>query len=248
MKFQDRAIRIAAALTLAGLIASQIPMRADTALGSVQQPKDGYLNAGGDNSGSFLGISGLSNRNAITGLGFTLVGLGVYSTLLDSRSIATTGANAIGGAAGAGTNGITTGDSDRSIYNITRDSSSDFSELVKLIDDAGLTNTLRTQGPFTFFAPTNMALMVSDTPKLRQPENKALLVHLLEYHIVKGRYTIGDLLTLKNGTKLKTLSGESVVIRNQNGVLTINNVTIIQNDMAASNGWIHAITALLEQF
>lgn len=249
MKFQERAIRLASALALAALIASQIPMRGQTALGSVQQPQDGYLNPNGDNSGSFLGIRGFSNRDVINGLGFTLIGLGAYSALKDARNVGAAVGNAGGSAVGVPevAKGVTTGDSESSLYNVMRSSSRDFSELIKLIDDAGLATALRTQGPFTFFAPTNMALMVADTTKLRQPENRAMLVSLLKNHLVKGNYTISDLLAMKNGTALETAGGESLIVRNQNGLLSVNNVTVVQNDMAASNGWIHPIEVLIGQ-
>ena len=255
MKYKDRAIRVAVALAVAGLIASQIPMRGETALGSVPQPggppgpTDGYfLSTDGDHSGSFLGIRGLTNRNAITGIAVTLVGLGAYSTVLDSRSVGSTGGDAIEGGRPL-KNLIAGGDSTKPIYDVATGATGDFSELVKLIDDADMTTTLRAEGPYTFFAPTNMGLTLmkpDDLSRLRKPENKTRLTRFIQLHTVKGRYKINDLLALKNGTRLETLSGQTVTIRNENGFLTINNIAIIQNDMAASNGWIHPIEAPLE--
>ena len=167
MNFKNRATRIAAALSITALIASQIPMRGETALGSVQQPTDGYPSPEGDNSGSFLGIRGLTNRNAITGVGLGLLGLGAYSTILDSRAVGAAAA----GASGAMRNGILGGVSNKPIYDVLMSMPDDFSEAVKLIDAAGLPDVLRDDVPYTFFAPTNAATGLIPS-QFRQPENK----------------------------------------------------------------------------
>lgn len=217
-------------------------MRGETALGSVQQPTDGYPRQEGDNSGSFLGIRGLTNRNAITGVGLGLLGLGTYSTILDSRAVGAAAA----GASGAVQNGILAGVSSKPIYDVLLSMPDDFSEAVKLIDAAGLPDVLREDTPYTFFAPTNAATGLIPS-QLRQADNKAVLSKLIKRHTIPGRYTISQLLAMKNGTVLRTLSGESAIITNKNGELRINNVLVGQNDILASNGFIHPIEAPLEE-
>ena len=251
MKYQKRALRVAAALTLTGFVASQIPMRGQTALGSVRppgsvQPADGYLTGNTDNSGSFLGIRGLTNRNAITGIALGLLGFGAYSTILDSRSISTVGA-----AAGAGSNLNSTllaGAANKPIYDVLKSMPGDFVETVKLVDDAELVTELREGGPYTFLAPTNSCLTLDNAAliKLHAPENKESLIRLIKRHTIKGRYKISDLLEMKDGATVENLRGDKLMISNKNGTLMINNILVAQNDIAASNGWIHPIEAPIE--
>lgn len=247
MKFKDRALRLATALAITGVIASQIPLRGETAFGSIKPPSDGYLNDGKDNSGSFLGIKGLTNRNVINGAAFTILGLGIYSTLNDSRAAA---GSAAGAATGTSTSGlILAGDSSKPLYDVAQSTPTEFSLLVKLIDDAELVTRLREDGPFTLFAPNNAGLSLVKPEafaRLQKPENKALLVSMLQKHIIKGRYTISDLMGMKDGTSLETLAGTTVVVRNKDSYLTLNGIPVVQNDIAASNGWIHPIETPLE--
>jgi uncharacterized surface protein with fasciclin (FAS1) repeats len=245
LKYQERALRIVVALSVTALVGSQIPMRGQTALGSVPQPDDNYPRPDGDNSGRFLGIKGLTNRNAITGIGIGLLGLGAYSTILDSRSAGAAGDGIESGLRGA----ILKGAGNKPIYDVLLSMPSDYSETVKLIDSADLVNLLRDDTPYTFFAPTNAAADLIPR-NLRSPENKDSLIKLIKRHTVKGRYTISQLLALKDGTSLQTLSGDKAIITNRSnrdGELRINNILIGQNDIAASNGWIHPIEAPLEE-
>ncbi len=244
MKSQQRALRITAALTLAGLIASQIPMRGQTALGSENpptsaiQPSDGYLSGSVDNSGNFLGIKGITNRNTISGIALGLIGLGTYSTIADRHAKKTVvlpskipNAN------------------NKPIYDVLKSMPADFSEIVKLVEIGEQVNFLREDNPYTFFAPTNAGLISLGTARLNQlqdPAHKAALVELIKHHTLAGRYKVSELLALKEGTALETLSGEKVIIGNKNGILTLNNIPIVQNDIAASNGWIHPLEAPLD--
>lgn len=253
MKYQERALRLTAALAIAGLVASQIPMRGQTALGSVKppsgiQPADGYLSGNSDNSGSFLGIKGLTNRNAITGVALGLLGLGAYSTIVDSRSAAT--ATAAAGAAGGLKGILVAGASNKPIYDVLKSMPEEFSETVKLVDAAEQVNLLREDKPYTFFAPTNAGLTLLSAAQLAQlknPSNKSNLIALIKRHTVSGRYKISELLALKDGTTLETLAGTKLTIRNKNGILTVDNILISQSDIAASNGWIHPIESPLEE-
>lgn len=242
MKHQERTLRITAALTLAGLISSQIPMRGQTALGSVDsstspiQPSDGYLSGSVDNSGNFLGIKGVTNRNTISGIALGLIGLSTYSTVTDAHARKTAGSK-ISNA------------QNKPIYDVLMSMPDDFSEIIKLVDSSEQVNLLREDNPYTFFAPTNAGLMSLGRARLNQlqdPAQKTALVALIKHHTLAGRYKISELLALKEGTTLETLSGEKVTVGNKNGILTLNNIPIVQNDIAASNGWIHPLEAPLD--
>ncbi len=246
MKFQERALRITVALMVTGFVASTIPMKGEMALGSVRPPTDGYLNPEGDSSGSFLGIKGISNSNVITGIGVGLLGLGVFSTLSDTRSINLASGGTTAASANSLNNAILAGANNKPIYDVLRSLPDDFSEIVKLIDAAAQVELLREDNSYTFFAPTNVATdLISN--QLRMPENRELLVKLIRRHTIQGRYTISKLLSLKNGTILKTLTGENAIITNRNGELRVNNIIVSQSDLNASNGYIHPIQAPLDE-
>lgn len=246
MKYKERGLRLGVAFVVVTLVSSQIPMRGQVALGSVaslysaSQPADGYLSGGTDSSGSFLGIKSLTNRNLISGVALGLLGLGLYSGISDSR--------ARGGAARLPTTDPKA--LPKPIYDVLRDLPDDFSELVTLINAGELVSTLRTEGAFTFFAPSNVglrALGAASQERLRDPAGKAALVQLLKRHIVLGRYTIGALRALPDGSTLETLSGEKLTVRTTNDVVLIDGIAITQTDMIASNGWIHPIERFVER-
>src|SRR6476660_2458497 len=95
--------------------------------------------------------------------------------------------------------------------------SKDHTTLVAAVKAAGLVDTLEGQGPFTVFAPTNDAfakLPAGTVDTLLKPENKDALVGVLTYHVVPGRYTAKDIMTMikKDGgkTTLKTVEVEDL--------------------------------------
>src|ERR1700739_1589832 len=97
--------------------------------------------------------------------------------------------------------------------------SKDHTTLVAAVKAAGLVDTLEGKGPFTVFAPTNEAfakLPPGTVDTLLKPENKPMLVKILTYHVVAGRYTAADLMKLvkAGGGKatLKTVEGETVTL------------------------------------
>jgi len=122
-------------------------------------------------------------------------------------------------------------------------SNENFSTLVQAVQAADLVETLQGEGPFTVFAPTNeaFAMLPDDIVEfLLQPENKDLLVDVLTYHVVSGEVTSNELST---GT-VESLGGGLSVAVSQNGVI-INNASVIQADVEASNGVIHAVNRVL---
>jgi len=97
--------------------------------------------------------------------------------------------------------------------------SKDHTTLVAAVKAADLVKTLKGKGPFTVFAPTNEAfakLPAGTVESLVQPANKGTLTKVLTYHVVSGRYTSADLMTMvKAGggqAMLKTVEGESLTI------------------------------------
>ncbi|KIC51489.1 fasciclin domain-containing protein [Tateyamaria sp. ANG-S1] len=125
-----------------------------------------------------------------------------------------------------------------------------FSTLVAAVAAADLVDTLKGPGPFTVFAPTNdafAALPAGTLDSLLLPENKDQLVNILTYHVVPGQITAGDVLgTRQNVTTVQggTLDVNGIVGKFGSGV-TVNGANVIQLDIFASNGVIHAIDQVL---
>jgi uncharacterized surface protein with fasciclin (FAS1) repeats len=95
-------------------------------------------------------------------------------------------------------------------------SDKNFSTLVAAVKAAGLAETLKGDGPFTVFAPTNAAfakLPRGTVQNLLKPENKAKLVALLTYHVVPGKVTAADVVKLKNNTPVKSVQGGAIRVR-----------------------------------
>ncbi len=118
-----------------------------------------------------------------------------------------------------------------------------FKTLAKAIDAAGLTETLKGQGPFTVFAPTDEAF--AKLPKGAVEallKDKAKLVAILTYHVVPGNVTSSKVAGMSSA---KTVNGKQVSIKARGGKVIIDNATVIQADIAASNGVIHVIDQVL---
>lgn len=118
-----------------------------------------------------------------------------------------------------------------------------FQTLVTAVQAANLVDTLKGEGPFTVFAPTDEAFAqlpdgaVSD---LLQPENKAQLTDILLYHVVAGTVT-SDQITPGN---VKTVGGKMVAVKTDMGV-QVNGASVIAADVKADNGVIHVIDSVL---
>jgi uncharacterized surface protein with fasciclin (FAS1) repeats len=118
-----------------------------------------------------------------------------------------------------------------------------FTTLVAAVTAAGLVDTLQGPGPFTVFAPTNAAFAALP-PKvlaaLLLPENKALLVKILTYHVVSGKVLAKDI----TPGDVATVEGSTVNLGTKCGV-SVNKANVVIADVMASNGVIHAIDAVL---
>jgi len=124
-------------------------------------------------------------------------------------------------------------------------SAGSFKTLVAAVEAAGLVETLKGEGPFTVFAPTDEAfarLPAGTVEYLLKPENKAKLVAVLTYHVVSGKVMSGDVAGAK--TTAKTVQGSTIDVDGMNGV-RINGATVTQADIGADNGVIHVIDHVL---
>merc|ERR1712008_13437 len=120
----------------------------------------------------------------------------------------------------------------------------EFTTLVTALSTADLVETLSGDGPLTVFAPTNAAFdaLGDVVTQLLLPCNSAALTSILKYHVVDGKIESGDLV---DGQTAVTLEGTAVDVKiNANGVM-INDSTVSTADIAASNGVIHEINAVL---
>ena len=121
-----------------------------------------------------------------------------------------------------------------------------FSTLAAALGAAGLIPTLKGEGPFTVFAPTDDAfarIPAETLSQLLQPENREKLTAILTYHVVAGRVTSHDVMNLDPDAAI-TLQGQTLKI-NTDGGLKINDAKVITPDIAATNGVIHVIDSVL---
>ena len=124
-------------------------------------------------------------------------------------------------------------------------SNDDFSTLVAAVQAAGLVETLKGDGPFTVFAPTNAAfaaLPAGTVESLLQPENRDQLTAILTYHVVPGNVTSDQLAGQR--LTVATVNGATVHIDGRNGV-KVNDANVTTADITASNGVIHVIDSVL---
>ena len=118
-----------------------------------------------------------------------------------------------------------------------------FGTLVAAVTAAELVETLSGVGPFTVFAPTDeafAALPAGVVDALLLPENKAVLAQILTYHVVSGKVMAADV----TDSDVATVEGQTVKLSTADGV-TVNGAKVVTADVAASNGVIHAIDAVI---
>jgi uncharacterized surface protein with fasciclin (FAS1) repeats len=118
-----------------------------------------------------------------------------------------------------------------------------FGTLVAAVTAADLAETLSGEGPFTVFAPTDdafAALPAGVLDALLLPENKAILAQILTYHVVSGKVMAADV----TDGDVATVEGQTIKLSTMTGV-TVNGANVIQADVEADNGVIHAIDAVI---
>ena len=120
-----------------------------------------------------------------------------------------------------------------------------FNTLAAAVTAAGLVPTLKGEGPFTVFAPTDAAfakLPAGTVADLLKPENKAKLVAILTYHVVPGNVMAAQAAKLPSA---KTVNGGSLTISAMGGKVMVDNATVTAVDIACTNGVIHVIDTVV---
>ena len=121
-----------------------------------------------------------------------------------------------------------------------------FNTLVAAVKAAGLVETLKGEGPFTVFAPTDEAfakLPEGTVENLLKPENKEQLVAILTYHVVPGKTMSSDIAGRQ--LEVATVQGDTVTIDASDGAVTVDDATVVKADVEADNGVIHVIDTVI---
>jgi uncharacterized surface protein with fasciclin (FAS1) repeats len=117
-----------------------------------------------------------------------------------------------------------------------------FSTLVKAVQAAGLVETLKGEGPFTVFAPTDEAFAKIPADTINAVlADKEKLTAILTYHVVAGKVMASDVVNLTSAT---TVQGGEIRISADNGV-RVNDANVIQTDIVCDNGVIHVIDSVI---
>jgi len=120
-----------------------------------------------------------------------------------------------------------------------------FNTLAAALTAADLVDTLKGEGPFTVFAPTDEAfakLPAGTVDSLLKPENKDQLIAVLTYHVVPGKVMAADVVKLSSAT---TVNGADITIEVADGSVRVDDATVIKTDIKASNGVIHVIDSVI---
>jgi len=121
----------------------------------------------------------------------------------------------------------------------------DFSTLATALQAGDLVLTLKGDGPFTVFAPTDAAfakLPDGTLESLLQPQNKDQLVAILTYHVVPGEVKAADVVELDSAP---TANGKMLSIKVENGTVYVNQAKVVATDIGASNGVIHVVDTVI---
>ena len=124
-------------------------------------------------------------------------------------------------------------------------SAGNFETLVAAVKAAGLVETLKGEGPFTVFAPTDEAfakLPAGTLEDLLKPENKEKLAAILTYHVVSGKVMSGDI--AGKTMMVETVEGSKLSVDATDGV-KIDEAKVISADIATDNGVIHVIDTVV---
>lgn len=127
----------------------------------------------------------------------------------------------------------------------------DFTTLVAAVQAAGLEETLRGEGPFTVFAPTDdaFAALPAGTVDTLLADPSGQLTDILTYHVVEGEVLAADVVGL-DGQEVATVNGATFTVGVDGDAVTLtdaqgNTVNVVTTDIQTSNGVIHVIDAVL---
>jgi len=124
-------------------------------------------------------------------------------------------------------------------------SAGSFNTLVTAVTAAELVDTLKSEGPFTVFAPTDEAfskLPEGTVESLLMPENKEKLQAILLYHVVPGKVMAADVVSL---TSAKTANDMNLAVMVDGTTVKVGEAQVVQTDIVTSNGVIHVIDTVL---
>lgn len=124
----------------------------------------------------------------------------------------------------------------------TASTSGSFKTFLAAAKAAGITETLRNSGPYTVFAPGDSAfgkLPPGTVDSLMKDKTK--LAEVLSHHVIPGKVTVAE---VKPG-KVKTIQGDELTLKSDNGKVTVDAANVIQSDLIADNGVIHEIDAVV---
>ena len=122
-------------------------------------------------------------------------------------------------------------------------SAGNFNTLVTALKEAGLVETLKGEGPFTVFAPSDDAFAKIPADQLSALlADKEKLTAVLTYHVVPGEVMASDVMTMDSA---ETVQGQAVTIKAENGMVMINQATVTTADIETSNGVIHVIDTVI---
>lgn len=120
-----------------------------------------------------------------------------------------------------------------------------FSTLAAALQAGDLVGTLKSDGPFTVFAPTDEAfakLPEGTIDTLLKPENKDKLVEILTYHVVPGKVTASQVVNINSA---EAVNGMALSIKVDEGSVFVNDAQVIATDVMASNGVIHVVDTVI---
>jgi len=120
-----------------------------------------------------------------------------------------------------------------------------FQTLAAALEAADLVDTLKGEGPFTVFAPTDEAfakLPSGTVETLLKEENKDQLTAILTYHVVPGKVMSQDVAGIDEA---RTVNGKMIDVEVDGSAVKVNDATVTQADIAAANGVIHVIDTVI---
>ena len=121
-----------------------------------------------------------------------------------------------------------------------------FKTLASALREADLVNTLKGAGPYTVFAPTDEAFAKLPKTEIESLlKDKEKLKGILLFHVLPGSYPSSDLSKMRDGDKVKTVSGKEFTVGRKDDVMTVNGATVSKTDLPASNGLIRPIDTVI---
>jgi len=117
--------------------------------------------------------------------------------------------------------------------------------LKRSVHASDLDQLLSSAGPFTFFAPSDIAFEKLEKgllEKLLEPQNRGLLADMLSNHIVNGKISYRD---MKDGDKLTTVNGRELNVHVNNGAVSVSDIPVQPRDGKIMNGVMHMMDSVI---